>query len=107
MTLSPNEEIVRERHSGPTLENITIPEEAVQTEQETASEKTKSPGLGFEFVHDFEEVRRRFRECNSFEKSQCNCVGNLNGMRPTSTGLVYPSLMTGMDTDDPQSSAQL
>ncbi len=61
MTLSPNEEIVRERHSEPILENITIPEEVVQTDQETASRETQSPGLGFEFVQDVEEVRRRLR----------------------------------------------
>ena len=35
LTLSPNEEIVRERHSEPILENITIPEEVVQTDQKT------------------------------------------------------------------------
>ena len=46
LTLSPNEEIVRERHSEPTLENITIPEEVVQTDQETTSKETEEGQAG-------------------------------------------------------------
>ena len=56
LTLSPNEEVVRERHPEPILENIIIPEEVVQTDLETASEETKSPGLGFKFVQNVEKV---------------------------------------------------
>ena len=70
LTSSPNEEIVRERHSELTLENIIIPEEAVQTEQETASKETESPGQGFQFVDDVEKVRRVFRKLDSFGKAK-------------------------------------
>ena len=73
MTLSPNEEIVRERHPERTLENIIITEEVVQTDQDSASEETKSPGPGFEFVQDVEKIRRRFREASIFQKKDwCN-----------------------------------
>ena len=57
----PREE-VRENPTEPPSENITITEEGLQENEDTASKETESPGLDFEFVNDVEAVRKKFRD---------------------------------------------
>ena len=59
LTMSQNEEIVRDDYTEPILENVTIQEEVLKTDQRTASEETESPGLDFESVLDLKTFRRR------------------------------------------------
>ena len=63
LTLSQEGETVRESLTESNSDNITITEEVLQENKETASEETKSPGLEFEFVHtnDVEAVRKKFQ----------------------------------------------
>ena len=61
LTLPHIGEGARENATEPTSENVTITEEALQENQETASEEAESPGLDFEFIYDVEAVRKKFR----------------------------------------------
>ena len=64
LTLSHEGETIRENPTEPISDNITITEEVLQENKETASEETESPGLEFDFVHvhDVKAVQRKFRD---------------------------------------------
>ena len=65
-------------------------EELTNNAMEDVSAQSREPPTTTGGSANEEIVRERH------SRVRTNGVGNLNGMRPTSTGLVYPSLMTGL-----------
>ena len=66
LIVSHDEENVKENHSEPIQENITISEEVPE---KTASEETESPGQDFIYVPDAEAVHRKFQNCSDFTRA--------------------------------------
>ena len=68
LSASLDEEIDRENSTAePSLENITITDEVLHENENSASEETESPGLAV-YVHNVDAVRERFRFSNSQEE---------------------------------------